>query len=224
MKFLLVEDEKAMAELISEQLEGVGYVVDRVASLDEAAAAVEVGRYALFILDRRLPDGDSIGFIPELRRTHPGTPILMLTALDAIIDRVKGLNAGADDYLTKPFDTDELVARVRALLRRPGADEQPPIRLGGVSFDTVRREFRVNEEPLILKRRELSILESLMLRARRVVLRSLLMEEAFGFDDDVQSNTLDAHVSRLRRVLSTAGAGVMIHPIRGVGYMLDEVR
>jgi DNA-binding response OmpR family regulator len=222
MRVLLVEDEPEMAALVALDIEAQGFAVDCVGSIDEALTAVRLARYGLVVLDRRLPDGDGIAILPELRRGAPGAPVLALTALDAVPDRVRGLDAGADDYLAKPFDIEELRARIRAALRRPGAGASPPISVGRLRFDPNSREVSVGGEVLVLQRRELALLETLVRRARRVVQRATLLNEVYGFDEEPSSNTLDAHVSRLRKRLTRLGSGVAIHPVRGVGYMLDE--
>ena len=222
MRILLIEDETDMAALIGTSLRESGFALDVVGTLRAAAAAVDTVRYSLVILDRRLPDGDGLSFVPRVRSKLPGTPLLVVSALDAVGERVTGLDAGVDDYLPKPFDAAELRARVRAALRRGGGTHQPPVRCGRLSVDLDRREVSVDGRPLVLKRRELAVLVALCGRAGRVVQRARLLEELSGFDDEVQSNTLDAHVSRLRTRLVEAGAGVLIHPVRGVGYLLDE--
>ena len=222
MRVLLVEDEPAIADMVAAEVARVGFTVDRVASYDAAEAALSVGRYALVLLDRRLPGGDGIGLLRETRAHQPGTPVIVMTALDDTPEVIRGLDAGADDYLTKPLNLAELLARVRAALRKAGTLRQPPIQCGALVFDADSREVAVAGVPLILKRRELAVLESLVRRMGRVVQRETIIEEVYGFDDDVQSNTLDAHVSRLRHRLIEVGAGVLIHPIRGVGYMLDK--
>lgn len=222
MRVLFVEDEPEMARLVGVNVGAAGFTVDRVTSIGDADAALKVARYALVLLDRRLPDGDGLTLIGRVRRTQPGVPVIVLSALDAVLDRVRGLDKGADDYLPKPFDTDELLARIRAALRRPGAEDAPPIACGRLAFDLSSRSVTVGGAPLTLKRRELALLESLIRRAGRVVQRETLVEEIYGFDDDVQSNTLDAHVSRLRSRLIELGADVLIHPVRGVGYLLDR--
>jgi DNA-binding response OmpR family regulator len=222
MRILLVEDDPNLAASLIERISAAGYVVDHVTSNEDSAAAVAAFSYPLVILDRRLPDGDSVGRISGLRRRQPDIRILVLTALDATLDKIGGLDAGADDYLTKPIDPDELIARIRAALRRPGGAPQPQIACGGLLYDPAAREFQVGGKVIFLKRRELLILEALMMRARRVVQRSAFMDQVYGFNEEIQSNTLDAHVSRLRARLAEVGAGVVIHPVRGVGYMLSE--
>jgi DNA-binding response OmpR family regulator len=221
MRVLLIEDEPQMARLVAANIGDAGYVVDQVGSIGEADAAIAVARYALVLLDRRLPDGDGVLLLPRMRARQPGVPVIILTALDDVADKVNGLDAGADDYLTKPFVKDELLARIRAALRRPGGEATPPIRCGRLTFDPVAREIAVAGEVVILKRRELALIESLIRRVGRVVARETLMSEVYGFDDDIQSNTLDAHISRLRGRLAQLAAGVAIHPVRGIGYMLD---
>ena len=222
MKILLVEDDASLARAISERIAGQGYAVDHVSAGEDAEAALATINYSLVILDRRLPDGDGVGRIGAFRRYRPDVRIIALTALDATFDKIEGLEAGADDYLTKPFEIDELIARVRAALRRPGAVAQPIVRCGNLSFDPSNREFQIGSDVVLLKRRELLVLEALIMRAQRVVQRSVFMDQVYGFDEEIQSNTLDAHISRLRSRLSELGAGVIIHPIRGVGYMLSE--
>lgn len=219
MRILIVEDEAEMAGLVAARLEAAGFIVDVVSDCGGAEAAVTVAPYGLVLLDRRLPDGDGKGLIARFRRLRPGMPVILISALDGVDDKVGGLDAGADDYLTKPVHADELMARIRTTLRRPAVG-LPPIQLGRLSFDPGQREVMVDGAPLLLRRRELSVLESLIRRAGRVVQRETLIEEMFGFDDDVQANTLDSHVSRLRSRLSEAEAGVVIHPVRGIGYMM----
>jgi DNA-binding response OmpR family regulator len=222
MRLLLVEDDVQLSKSLADRVSAAGYIVDCVVTGEEAEAAVAAVPYPLAILDRRLPDGDGVRRIAVLRRFQPEIRVIVLSALDATVDKIGGLDAGADDYLTKPIDTDELIARIRAALRRPGGAVQPPIACGRLIYDPPAREFQIDQEVIILKRRELLILEALIMRARRVVQRSLFMDQVYGFNEEVQSNTLDAHISRLRARLLDLDAGVIIHPIRGVGYMLSE--
>lgn len=221
MRVLLVEDEPEMAKLVADGVGADGLVVDAVGSIDEAEAAIAVARYALVLLDRRLPDGDGLVLLRRMRSTQPGVPVIVLTALDAVPSKVEGLDAGADDYLTKPFETEELRARIRAALRRPGAEFTPPVACGRLLFDLTARHVTISGQAVVLRRRELALLEALVRRAGRVVQRATLMDEVYGFAEDVTSNTLDSHVSRLRARLTELGAGIVIHPVRGVGYMLD---
>ena len=222
MRILLIEDDVDISGLVASAMGQAGFTVDRVKNCSEAEAALRIGRYALIILDRRLPDGDGLTLLTDTRAHQPTSPVIILTALDRSMEVVRGLDAGADDYLTKPFSLAELLARARAALRKAGASHQPPFTCGRLAFNADSREVLVSERTLIVTRRELSVLESLVRRAGRVVLRDILIEEVYGFDDDIQSNTLEAHVSRLRARLTEAKAGVVIHPVRGVGYMMDS--
>lgn len=220
MRVLLIEDEPDLARALGVRLGRSGFIADFVGGLEEARAALQCHRYALALVDRRLPDGDGLDLLPELKRLQPGIRILILTACHAVSDRISGLDAGADDYLAKPFDLDELMARIRACLRRAGAEPAPPAVLGALSFDFVTHQVSVDGNPLVLHRRELALLEALMRNAGRLVLRDQLLEEVYGFDDDVQGNALNILVSRLRKKLDDLDAGVEIHAARGIGYML----
>jgi two-component system, OmpR family, response regulator len=224
MRILLVEDEPEMARLIVEWLNQSGFDADHVATIGKARESIGAHSYSLALLDRRLPDGDGVSLIKDIRRTHPGIRVLMLTALDSVSDKIMGLDAGADDYLPKPFDIDELLARIRANLRRSGAGAgaQPPMTVAALSFDVESREIFVSGRPIMLHRRELALLESLVRRQGRATPRDTLVEEVYGGECELQSNALDALVSRLRRHLNENDAGVAIHPIRGVGYMLTK--
>jgi DNA-binding response OmpR family regulator len=174
------------------------------------------------LLDRQLPDGDGLTLIPKLRARANGVPIIVLTARGDLADRIAGLDDGADDYLVKPFAIEELLARLRAVLRRPAGVQSHVIRAGRLAFDFSHREASAGGTPLDLPRRELLVLEALLRRLGRTVLRSTLEEAVYSFDDEIQSNALDTHVSRLRRKLADAQAGVEIHGIRGVGYLLKQ--
>lgn len=222
MRLLIVEDETRIAELIQEALTRVGFAVDTVQLCTDARAALETTSYDAAIVDLGLPDGDGLSLLGELRANRNPTPLLVLTARDAVEDRVRGLDAGADDYLVKPFAMAELIARTKALLRRPGGALGMTLRAGNVSFDTVERDVRVGGVSLILPRRESAILENLMRRLGRVVPKPILEEKLYGLNDEPGSNTIPVHVHHLRRKLLDAGSTAEIHTVRGVGYLLTE--
>jgi DNA-binding response OmpR family regulator len=223
MRILIVEDQPEMARLISKRLGKAGFFYDTAATLGEALEALKQFPYELMLLDRRLPDGDGADAVPDIRHLRPQIRIIILTALDAPEARVAGLDAGADDYLAKPFDSEELLARIRARLRQPsGGDSVPPITVGALSFDILAREVFVADDPFPLHKRDFALLEALVRRVDRVVARATLMEEVYGFDDTVLPGALDTLVFRLRKRLSEANAGVEIHLVRGRGYLFTE--
>lgn len=222
MRVLLVEDEPEMASALSTALRGYDILVDHVSCLADADEAVSAAAYSAILLDRQLPDGDGLTLIPKLRTRGTTTPIIVLTARGDLADRVTGLDTGADDYLAKPFAIEELLARLRAVLRRPADLPSETITLGRLSFDAGNREASVGGKALELPRRELLVLETLLRRMGRTVPRSALEDAVYNFDDEIQSNALDTHISRLRRKLSEADAGIEIHAIRGVGYLLKR--
>lgn len=222
MRVLLVEDNDRLADLVGDGLREAGFAADRVALADEAVAAFRTTRYDAGILDLTLPDGDGLDVLKALRRGGDSTPILILTARDGVAHRVRGLDSGADDYLQKPFAMEELVARVKALLRRPGGALGLRLEVGNIGFDTVNRAVEIAGQPVLLSRRELSLLELLLRSTGRVVAKPALEDGVYGMDEAVGSNTIEAHVSRLRKKLEASGASFDIHTIRGVGYLLAE--
>lgn len=224
MRILLVEDEREVARSISRELSRSGFVADHVASIAEARRVVKHIPYALVVLDRRLPDGDGLALAPEMRRMQPGLQVLVLTACNRTDEIVEGLDAGADDYLTKPFDFDELLARIRVGLRRRGGDLIPTMIVGDLSFDPRLRDVSVRGKSVILHGRELMLLEILVRHAGRMVSRQTLLEEIYGFDEDIQPSVLNVLVLRLRRRLDEHDARVKIHMARGVGYMISAAR
>ncbi|MBM3566067.1 MAG: response regulator transcription factor, partial [Alphaproteobacteria bacterium] len=187
-------------------------------------AALRSVSYDAAILDLGLPDASGLTLLRDIRAAGQATPVLILTARDAVDDRVTGLNAGGDDYLVKPCAMEELVARVRALLRRPGGALGVTLTAGNVSFDTTAREVRINDKPVPISRREMGVLEQLMRRYGRVVPKDVIEDKLYGFDEEVTSNSVEAHVSRLRKRLEKSGADVYIHTLRGVGYLLSNER
>jgi len=220
VKVLLVEDELEFADTLRGALERERFIVDHVDRLALAREAILSASYELVLLDRTLPDGDGLSLLPALRADNPGLPIIVLSARGEVFDRVAGLDEGADDYLIKPFALEEMFARIRAVRRRPTELGAEQIRVGSLVFDVANDEASVEGVRLDLARRELRVLATLVQRRGRTVLRESLEEAVYGFDDEVQSNTLDSHISRLRRKLAEAGVDIEIHAIRGVGYLL----
>ena len=222
MRLLVVEDEARIVEVLRAALGRAGFAVDAVETVAEARAALPLIPYDAVILDLGLPDGDGLALLAGLRRHGSRVPVLVLTARDAVEARVTGLDAGADDYLVKPFATAELVARTRALLRRPGQALGTVLEAGNVAFDTIGRDVRVGTAVLALPRQELAILEHLMRRLGRVVPKAVLEEKLYGFDDEPVSNAIPVHVHHLRRRLAEAEATAEIHTVRGIGYLLAD--
>ncbi len=219
MRILLVEDEASLAEMLGARLTRQGIVVDHAPSLAIAQEAVLSTDYDAIVLDRTLPDGDGLDLLNSLKIWPERCPVIVLSALGALHQRIDGLDKGADDYLTKPFATEELLARLRALTRRPSAMAIERIALGRLTFDRGLRSVEIDGVAQYVPRRELLVLEALILRAGRVVSRQALEEAVYGYDDEIASNTLESHISRLRRKLEPAG--LKIHVLRGIGYLLQ---
>jgi len=224
VRLLVIEDEARIGEILKSGLRRVGFAVDVVRLSSDAREALALTAYDAAILDLGLPDGDGLALLSELRAARNGLPILVLTARDAVEDRVSGLDTGADDYLVKPFAIAELIARLKALLRRPGGALGVALHAGNIELDTVGRDVRVGSTPLQLPRRECAILEHLMRRQGRVVPKSVLEEKLYSMDDELESNAVPVHVHHLRRKLQEAKATAEIHTIRGVGYLLTETK
>lgn len=219
MRILMVEDDAALARSIAALLRGGGHAVDHVESGEEALTILPTEPYALAILDVGLPGMDGFELLSSLRRGGHKLPVLMLTARDALDDRVRGLDLGADDYLRKPFEAAELEARVRALARRQPGDPLPTITIGSLVIDRSANIAEVAGRPLDLRRREWAVLEALALRAGRIVPKDRLVSEVFGFDEPVGPNAIEVHLTRLRAKLAPDGPSIRV--VRGVGYMLD---
>ena len=222
MRILLVEDNEELLDAICEGLEKANFAVDGFTLADEADAAIATTTYDAAILDLGLPDGDGIDLLKGWRDKSVKVPVLILTARDTLSDRVRGLDSGADDYLVKPFAMEELQARLRALLRRPGAALGVVLTAGNISFDATSREVRIDETLVPIPRREMAVLEQLMRRMGNVVPKEMLADSVYSFDDDVTSNSLEVGISRLRKRLTRVGANVSIHTLRGVGYLMTE--
>lgn len=223
-QLLIIEDHRELAALIVAGLERAGFSAERVASLRDARDRLACERYSAIVLDLGLPDGDGISLVRELRAAEDGTPVLILSARGGVGDRVNGIDMGADDYLTKPFSLEELVSRLRALLRRPGTYLGQVLRSGNVVLDSVARQVFVDGMPQSLSARETDLLEVLIRRGGRVVPKAVAENHLFGPQGDVSSNAIEVYVHRLRKQLVDCGARVEIHTIRGVGYLLREMQ
>jgi two-component system response regulator MprA len=226
MRLLLVEDDRMIGESLQRTLRLEGYAVDWVRDASAADGTLASERFDLVLLDLGLPrggagvgPGDGLEVLQALRARRDATPVIVLTARDARGDRVAGLDAGADDYLVKPFALDELLARLRALLRRTHmSDDDAVLRVGDLSLDPARRQVRRAERDLELTKTEFDLLELLMYNAGIVLTREQIYERIWGFDFETSSKSLDVYISYLRRKTEEAGEARLIHTVRGVGY------
>ncbi len=219
MRVLVAEDDRGLAEVIGRGLREKGYVVDLVPDGDAALRYLRIYEYSVVVLDWRMPGLSGLEVVQRMRRIRSAAPVLMLTARDTPADRVTGLDAGADDYLVKPFDFSELVARLRALQRRPPQVQPPLLVVGDLEFDPAVRSARVGQDHPSLTGTELGILEMLMRRSPAVVDRRSIAQHVWDNEADAfGSNTIDVHLARLRSKL--AGARVQIQTVRGVGYRM----
>jgi DNA-binding response OmpR family regulator len=222
MRLLVVEDNAKLSELLAQGLAQAGFESDRVARLSAAEEALAATTYSAMILDLGLPDGDGRSLVTSLRAKGDHIPVLMLTARDGLEDKVAGLASGADDYLVKPFAFEELIARLRALLRRPGEFLGNSISAGNVTFDTVGRQVFVTGAPVSFSARESALLEILIRRPGRVVPKRVVEDQLFGLSEEVRSNAVEVNIHRLRKQLADSGADIEVHTVRGVGYILME--
>jgi DNA-binding response OmpR family regulator len=221
MRILLVEDHPLLRKMMRDYLSLRDFAVDPVSCAGDARAALVAVSYDGLVLDLGLPDGDGMEILREIRsRTGSSLPILLVTARDVLEDRVKGLNAGADDYIIKPFDLVELEARLRAVLRRPGTRDCPTMRVGALNFNPASRQASVNGAMLNLARRETDLLEQLLRAAGRTVVKDALEERLYSFGEPVTPNALEAAVSRLRKRLANVAGSIRIETKRGIGYRL----
>jgi two-component system OmpR family response regulator len=221
MKVLVIEDDREAASYIGKGLSESGYVVDYAAEGRDGLFMATDGSYDLLIVDRMLPGMDGLALIAALRAAGVHTSVLILSALGAVDDRVKGLRAGGDDYLVKPFAFAELLARIEALLRR-GAGGQPTTRLtvGDLEMDLLARKVRRGDHDIELLPREFRLLEFLMRRAGQVVTRTMLLENVWDYHFDPQTNVIDVHMSRLRQKIDKGFERPLLHTVRGAGYRL----
>ncbi|MFZ5754669.1 MAG: response regulator transcription factor [Bacillota bacterium] len=223
MRILLIEDEERLAEALAYLLKKNKYGVDTASDGEIGQAKAETGIYNLIILDRMLPGKDGIAILKELRAKGMKTPVLLLTAKDSIEDRVEGLDAGADDYLIKPFATEELLARVRALSRRQTEllrDEK--IRLSSLTLDTLRSEVTIGAETIKLTNKEAQLLELFLRNYGQVITKEQIFDRVWGLDTDVEINNLETYIHFLRKKLNSPQCPVRIETVRGIGYCLKE--
>lgn len=218
MRLLIVEDNVSLADWLAKLLRGEKYVVDCVHDGETAILGTDLEIYDLVIVDLTLPKMDGLDVVRHVRAKGLSTPMLILTAKDALQSRVEGLNAGADDYLTKPFEVEELEARLRALLRRSNTRLRSELRFGSLSLDQNTRLFAVSGVALHLSPREHALLETLLRRAGATVSKETLLESSYGFDDDISLSAIEVHIHRLRKKLENSG--VSIATLRGLGYLL----
>ncbi len=220
MRLLLIEDTSSLADALARGLQYSGYTVDIVESVEKGEAALLVGTFAVVILDLQLPDGDGLAILRSMRGRGDKTPVLVLTARGTLAERVKGLDLGADDYMTKPFKIEELEARLRALIRRDAGRQGSIVCVGLLTFDTVARTVKIADKALVLPKRELLLLEMFLNRLGHVVSKEQLIDGLSNFDDDLSIGAIELYVSRLRKRL--VDASLEIRTLRGLGYMMEE--
>ncbi len=220
MRILLIEDDAMLGAAVRDQIVGDGRSVDWVTRIDAARDAMAAAAYDLILLDLMLPDGRGIAFLRSLRAAGDVTPIIILTALDQVSDRIEGLTTGADDYMVKPFDLDELSARIGSVARRYSGNPNPIIRLHSldIDIDVARRWVRRDGKPIQLTAREWALLEAFLARPCQLLSKAQLEQKLYDFDAEVESNTIEVHVSRLRKKLGTD----LIETERGLGYRLAQ--
>lgn len=217
MRILLVEDDTMIGEGVRTALAGEGFAVDWVRDGVAADAALTGHAFDLVLLDLGLPRQEGLAVLAKLRERRDATPVLIISARDAVADRIKGLNAGADDYLVKPFDLDELVARIYALLRRQAGRANPLIRIGDIVIDPLAKSVSQAGSPVALSAREFALLTALADRPGAVLSIAQLQEKIYGWDDDVSSNTVEVYIHSLRKKLGAT----LIRNVRGVGYLIS---
>ena len=222
MKILLVEDYVPLRTSIAQVIRESGHHVDETGDGLEAMQLALKNNYLLAIVDVMLPGADGLEVLRAIRKSQKDTAVLIITARDSVEDRVKGLDAGADDYLVKPFSMDELTARVRALLRRANQVRDPVLMVGDLELDTKRRSARRGGVELELTSKEYALLELLMLRSGQIVTRSDVWEQLYDFDQEMESNVIDVFVAYLRKKVERPGMPKLIHTRRGQGYMMEE--
>jgi len=220
MRLLIVEDDRDAADYVARAFREVGHVADLAADGEEGLALALDRSYDVLVIDRMLPKRDGLSLIGELRAKDIETPALILSALGQVDDRVKGLRAGGDDYLPKPYSFSELLARVEVLARRRGGREETIYRVGNLELDRLSHRVTRGEEEIVLQPREFRLLEYLMRHAGQVVTRTMLLENVWDYHFDPQTNVIDVHISRLRSKIDKGFGQPLLHTIRGAGYMV----
>lgn len=223
MRLLYVEDNEKLALNTSASLRDNGFAVDVVHNGEDALHAARTYDYDAIVLDRGLPDVDGLSLLDAIKRDKPQTPVIICTARDTLDDRIEGLNAGSDDYLVKPFAASELVARIKALMRRPGQAHGVTITAGNISFNTVDRTVQIDSETVKLSRRELALLELFLRRAGRVLSKDTIENALYSFDEPPTMNAIEVLTHRLRKKLTDHRSTAEIHNLRGIGYILQDI-
>jgi two-component system OmpR family response regulator len=217
MRVLLVEDDPALGQAVREHIASLGHGVDLAPTLEEAEAALGMVGYEMLILDLGLPDGNGLDLLRRQRRGGAGLPVIIVTAVDQIARRIEGLNSGADDYLVKPFDLDELTARIASVLRRYSGNPNPLAKIGEAEVDIARRILRKGEERIDLTAREWAVLERLMRHPGAIVGKPEIEDSLYAFGAEIESNAVEVYVSRLRKKLGRSA----IATVRGAGYRVE---
>lgn len=220
MRILLVEDDAILGGAVRDHIVAANHSVDWVSRLDAAADHLDSAAYDLVLLDMMLPDGHGIAFLRNLRMRGSATPVIILTALDQISDRIQGLNAGADDYMTKPFDLTELSARLNAVARRYSGNPNPLVEIGDLQIDLAARTVVRSGRPVDLTAREWALFEAFVQRPSQIMSKAWLEDRLYAFGAEVESNTIEVHVSRLRKKLGHS----VVDTVRGIGYRIGNAK
>lgn len=223
MRLLVIEDDDALADALIAALARRSIACDHAATAEDAGLMLRATHYSAVLLDLGLPDDDGLAVLRRIRGGNNNVPVIILTARGATDERISGLDAGADDYLVKPFDFDELEARLRAVMRRQGTVQGATFTVGNMVFDSISRELTVKNTAVPLSAREADIAELMLRRSGRVVTKQLAEDQLFGLSDTLGSNAVEVYVHRLRKKIEAAGASARIETIRGVGYLLRDM-
>ncbi|OIO55957.1 MAG: DNA-binding response regulator [Alphaproteobacteria bacterium CG_4_10_14_0_2_um_filter_63_37] len=222
MRILVIEDDRETARFLTKGLRESGHVVDHAADGEDGLHLAREGDYDLLIVDRMLPGRDGLSVITALRQDGIEVPVLILSALGEVDDRVRGLRAGGDDYLTKPYAFAELLARLEVLARRRGSGGETKLKIADLEMDILSRTVKRSGTPILLQPKEFQLLEFLMRHAGQVVTRTMLLEKVWDYHFDPQTNVIDVHISRLRRKLDRDFSPPLLHTVRGAGYLLRD--